>query len=207
MNLKIILLTLCLLSLPAQADDEIRLAERDRLADEMERLVQRQVWSGVERKFNEMEKLGIELTQDAYLNGAYAARELGDVAAVYERLKKAAQLGGSKEIVDWLWDIDTNYGHVELITVPNRSAELTVEVMPFDINQRKAVEAALEAAQSNGTFSGLIPQGDYVFSGQPFTVEPGISVRIEVSPRVRRQGVIEPVIIYRDTPGSAPIEP
>jgi hypothetical protein len=38
-------------------------------------------------------------------------------------------------------------------------------------------------------------------------IEPGLSVRIEVSPRVRRQGVIDPVIIYRDTPGSAPTDP
>jgi hypothetical protein len=73
--------------------------------------------------------------------------------------------------------------------------------MPFDVNQRKAVEVATFTVGDDGSFIGLIPKGNYVFAGQPFSVEPGVSVRIEVSPRVRRQGLIDPVIIYRDTPG------
>ncbi|MFT5686216.1 MAG: hypothetical protein ACI8RZ_007172 [Myxococcota bacterium] len=110
-------------------------------------------------------------------------------------------------MIDWLWEIDSNYGHVELLTVPNRSTELVVAEMPFDTSQRKAVEIAVAAASDDGTFSGLIPKGSYTFSGQSFMIEPGVSVRIEVSPRVRRQGIIEPVIIYRDTPGSMTADP
>lgn len=192
---------------PAAAGKDIVQAEHERLTDEMESLVQRQVWSGVERKYQEMEKLDIELNAVDHLNGAYAAREFGNMAAVYERLKKAAELEPSKEIVDWLWEIDSSYGLVELITVPNRSAALTTEELPFDTSQRKAVEIAIEAAEKNGHFTGLIPKGTYSFAGQPFMIEPGLSVRIEVSPRVRRQGVIDPVIIYRDTPGSMSNEP
>lgn len=189
-----------LLSGPALAKDATQ-AEHDRLSEEVERLVQRQVWSGVERKFVEMEKLNVQLTQQDFLYGAYAARELGNVMAAYERLYSAKELGASREIIDWLWDIDRNYGHVELHTVPRRSAELAAELMPFDVNQRKAVEVATLTAHDDGGFIGLIPKGNYVFAGQPFSVEPGVSVRIEVSPRVRRQGLIDPVIIYRDTPG------
>lgn len=189
-----------LLSGPAFAKDATQ-AEHDRLSEEVERLVQRQVWSGVERKFVEMKKLGVQLTQQDYLHGAYAARELGNVMAAYERLYSAKELGASREIIDWLWDIDRNYGHVELHTVPRRSADLAAELMPFDVNQRKAVEVATFTVGDDGSFIGLIPKGNYVFAGQPFSVEPGVSVRIEVSPRVRRQGLIDPVIIYRDTPG------
>jgi hypothetical protein len=189
-----------LLSGPALAKDATQ-AEHDRLSEEVERLVQRQVWSGVERKFVEMKKLGVQLTQQDYLHGAYAARELGNVMAAYERLYSAKELGASREIIDWLWDIDRNYGHVELHTVPRRSADLAAELMPFDVNQRKAVEVATATVHDDGSFIGLIPKGNYVFAGQPFSVEPGVSVRIEVSPRVRRQGLIDPVIIYRDTPG------
>ena len=192
---------------PAHAGKDVIQAEHERLVDEMETLVQRQVWSGVERKYKEMEKLDIELTQEDHLHGAYAARELGDMEAVYDRLKKAASIDPTKEVIDWLWEIDSNYGHVELITVPNRSTELTIDEMPFDTSQRKAVEIAIEEAKDEGTFTGMIPKGNYTFAGQPFTIEPGIGVRIEVSPRIRRQGIIEPVIIYRDTPGSMPVEP
>lgn len=196
-----------LASPPASAAKDATEAEHDRLSEEIERLVQRQVWSGVERKFLEMEKLGVELTQQDYLHGAYAARELGDIQSVYERLYKAKERKPTKEIIDWLWDIDRNYGHVELMTVPNRSTDLSCELMPFDVTQRKAVEVAISSAQDDGHFVGLIPKGSYIFAGQPFTVEPGVSVRIEVSPRVRRQGLIDPVIIYRDTPGGVSAEP
>jgi hypothetical protein len=202
----LILLALLHIS-PAAAGKDVVQAEHERLTDEMESLVQRQIWSGVERKYQEMEKLDIDLNAVDHLHGAYAAREFGNIGSVYERLKKSAEIEPSKEVVDWLWEIDSSYGLVELITVPNRSAALTTEELPFDTSQRRSVEVAIEAAEKNGHFTGLIPKGTYNFAGQPFMIEPGLSVRIEVSPRVRRQGVIDPVIIYRDTPGSAPTDP
>ncbi len=186
------------------AKDAIQ-AEHERLSDEMEKLAQRQVWQGVERKYKELEKLETVLTFDDLLHGAYAARELGNVLASYRRLKEAAKLEPSKEVVDWLWDIDAHYGHVELVSVPSRSAVLEPELMPFDPNARKAVEAAVASAKVDGIFAGMLPKGAYVFAAQPFKVEPGVSVRIEVSPRMRRQGLIDPVIIYRETPGSVPV--
>lgn len=193
----------------AWAKDAVE-AEHQRLSDEIEKLAKRQVWTGVERKYRDLERLGTEPTFEDLVYGATAARELGDVKRSYERLKLAVRLQGTKEIVDWLWDIDNNYGSVELLTVPSRSAELTMAELPFDPNQRKAVEAAQESARQDGIFVGMLPKGDYVFATQRFTVEPGVSVRIEVSPRMRRQGLIDPVIIYRDeygNPTQAPEEP
>lgn len=185
-----------------QAKDAVQ-AEHERLSDEIEKLASRQVWAGVERKFSELEKLeAVEPTFEDLLHGAHAARELGDVAAAYERLKKAAKLQGSKEVVDWLWDIDQNYGFVELVSVPPRSAVLSAELMPFDPNARKAVDAAIESARQDGIFVGMLPKGSYEFAAQPFRVEPGVNVRIEVSPRMRRQGLIDPVYVYPETPGS-----
>lgn len=199
-----ILVGLAALPLSARAGGTEVEAEHDRLSDEMDKLAQRQVWSGVERKYSELEKLEIELTFEDYLNGAYAARELGEVGHAYERLKNAARKNGTRDVVEWLWDIDNNYGNVELISVPSRSAVLEVQEMPFDPNARKAADAAVESAKTDGIFVGMLPKGSYVFAGQPFTVEPGVSVRIEVSPKARRQGIQDPVIIYRELPGSAP---
>lgn len=191
-------------SAPAElmAKDAVQ-AEHERLSDEIEKLASRQVWAGVERKFSELEKLeDVQPTFEDLLHGAHAARELGDVAAAYERLKQAAKLEGSKEVVDWLWDIDQNYGFVELVSVPPRSAVLSAELMPFDPNARKAVDAAIESARQDGIFVGMLPKGSYEFAAQPFRVEPGVNVRIEVSPRMRRQGLIDPVYVYPETPGS-----
>jgi len=186
----------------AQAKD-VAQAEAERLADEIEKLANRQVWTGVERKYRELERLNTVIGFDELMNGATAARELGDVEHCYQRLKTAAKLEPSKDVVDWLWDIDNNYGHVELLTVPSRSAELSPQEMPFDPNRRKAVDAAIQSSDQDGIFVGMLPKGHYIFASQAFDVQPGLAVRIEVSPRMRRQGLIDPVIVYRDEYGNA----
>ncbi|NOY28283.1 MAG: hypothetical protein GXP62_20680 [Oligoflexia bacterium] len=193
-----------MLSAPANAKNEAQ-AEADRLSDDIEKLAGRQIWAGVERKYRELERLETDIGFEELMNGATAARELGDVEHCYQRLKAAAKLRPSKDVVNWLWDIDNNYGHVELLTVPSRSAELAVNEMPFDPNQRKAVEAAVVSASSDGIFVGMLPKGKYTFASQSFEVQPGLAVRIEVSPRMRRQGLITPVIIYRDEYGRATV--
>lgn len=168
------------------------------MSDELERLSTRKAWAGVDRVYRKLEALGVEPTLEDYMHGAYAARELGDVLALRERLKSAARVHQSKEVVDWLWKLDNTYGRVELVSVPERSTVLEAAAMPFDPDQRKAVEGAISSAADNGVFVGMLPEGQYSFGGQEFKVEPGISVRIEVSPRVRRHGPIAPVIVYPD---------
>lgn len=186
---------------PAPITPEQR-AEAERLSDDLEKLAKRQVWSGVEKKYNELVATGVEVALDDHLYGAYAARELGDVESAYERLQAAARKGGSKEIVDWLWDIDHNYGAVSLSMVPPRSCELAVAEMPLDPNQRKAVEAAMRAATSDCAYEGMLPRGAYQFAGMDFKVEPGFSVKVEVNPKVRKNGPVDPVIRWPNTPGS-----
>lgn len=177
-------------------------AERARVSDDLSKLVQRQVWAGAERKYTELSALGLALTLDEHVSGATAARELGDIQSAYERLKRASEVKATKAVMDWLWDLENNYGHVELITAPSRTADLAIDTPPFDPTQRKALETAIRIAKQDGSFSGMLPKGAYRFAGQAFTVEPGLSVRIEVSPRLRRQGLIDPVIKYRELPGA-----
>ena len=177
-------------------------AEAQRLSDDMEKLAKRQVWSGVEKKYKELVATGADVALEDHLYGAYAARELGDVEAAYVRLQAAAHKGGSKEIVDWLWDIDHNYGTVSLSMVPPRSCELAVAEMPLDPNQRKAVEAAMRATHSDCKYEGMLPRGDYQFAGMAFKAEPGFSVKVEVNPKVRKNGPIDPVIRWPNVPGS-----
>jgi hypothetical protein len=165
-------------------------AEHLRLSGDLEQLAERQVWSGVEKKFQELEKLGVDLTYADLMHGAYAARALGEMSSAYTRLKRAAKLDSTKEVIDWLYAIDMNYGSVELIATPPRNIALEVESMPFDPDQRIAVEKAVELVGDKGGYTGLLPRGNYVFAGQPFAVQPGLAVRIEVSPKLKKtQGI------------------
>ena len=170
---------------PAWADERAE-AEHLRLSGEMDQLAQRQTWQGVERKFGDLEKLGVELTYQDLLEGAYAARALGNLSDAYKRLKRAAALDSTKEVVDWMYAIDMNYGSVELIRTPKHGDVLTVSEMPFDPDQRTAVEKAVQVVSETGLYTGLLPRGSYVFCGQPFTVQPGLAVRIEVSPKMKK---------------------
>ncbi len=176
------------------------IAERDRIAGEMHSLAKRSVWAGVERRYRQLVQMGIPLTAGDHLTAAYAARESGDLNQVFVRLQLAAAIEGTQEIVDWLYDIDHNYGHVTLLAGRKGTAKLIAVNLPLDPNQRKAVEAAIETARQTGRFEGLLPRGRYEFATQAFKVEPGVGVRVEVSPKMRRQGIIEPVIIYRPLP-------
>ncbi|MBM4392290.1 MAG: hypothetical protein FJ090_14310 [Deltaproteobacteria bacterium] len=202
-----------LLALPAHAGGEGSSpdrgdAEHMRISGEIEQLAERQVWSGVEKKFRELEKLGVELSYDDMMHGAYAARALGEMSGAYERLKKAARIDSTKEVIDWLYAIDMNYSSVDLVAVPPRYVVLTVEEMPFDPDQRTAVEKAQATVADRGLYAGLLPRGNYVFAGQPFAVQPGIGVRIEVSPRIKKtEGIrveLQKSPVWGSSDGSTP---
>jgi len=184
----------------AVAEVDAEQAEADRLSGEIRSLAGRQVWAGVERKYGQALALQGVLESDVHLTAAYAARERGDLLSVYERLSRAAEVKPTKEVVDWLWDLDHNFGRVNLIADRKGTAELKVKQMPLDPNRRQAVVAAIAQAEETGDFKGLLPRGEYSFVGQEFRVEPGISVRVEVSPKARRQGLEAPTIIYKELP-------
>ena len=177
--------------------------EMERLSGEIRTLGRRQIWAGVERKYNQLMQVPASAPSDIHLMAAYSARERGDLLAVHGRLLRAAAGAPSEVVVDWLYDLDHNFGRVELRADRKRTAELTAREIPLDPNRRKAVEAAISTCSETGGFDGLLPRGDYQFAGQDFRVEPGIAVRVEVSPKARRQGMNKPTIVYRELPQAA----
>jgi len=172
--------------LPPAPDPAVQAAEHQRLADELQRLVARQVWVGAEEKYRACEALGYPLEFRDLLNGAYAARGLGDMASAYARLKQAATLQASREVVDWLWALDTTYGKVVLTTNPPKPVKLRVDSMPFAPDQRAAVEFAIARLLEDGSFDGLLPSGWYALGNAPFKVVPGVTVQIEASTKKPR---------------------
>lgn len=167
-------------------DPEAAAAEARRLSQDIRQLAAREAWVGVERKFQELAALGVPLSYEDWWRGAQAARALGRVDEVYTRLQAAAALDPTREALDWLYAIDSNYGHVSLRAEPPRGVGLVVAEMPFDPDARLAVEWAVAEVGRAAAFEGLLPRGRYDFAAHPFVVEPGVSVQIDVNLRRRR---------------------
>ena len=177
--MKTFLLALLLHTAPAPAADEATTsAEVMRLTDEMRNLARRQAWKGVDRSYRSLEALGGTLGFEEYMVGALAARQLGYTSQAYDRLTNAARLVPSKEVVDWLFDIDSHYARVRLVGDGTGPATLTTTEVPFDPMQARAIEAATEEAAALGDFIGMLPEGSYSFGGQVFVVKPGQAVDV-----------------------------
>jgi len=172
---------------PVFASGDVDRAEEIRLTEELRALAQRQAWAGVDRIYRQLDERAAPLEYPELLAGATAARALGDAASARDRLLAAARLNATREVIDSLAAIDTHYGPVELNTTGRGPTILQAEDLPFDPEQRAAIEAARLAVARTGQFRGLLPQGRYVFGGEAFEVRPGIAVRIEVGPRERRE--------------------
>ena len=164
-------LTLGALSVASPAwAGKVEEAERIRLTEEMRRLAKRNAWKGVEASYQELEVLeqkGLSLSFEEHFLGAQAARALGNINDVHERLRHAVKAGGGpekvREAIEWLSDIDANYGRVDLVNKTRSEALLAPLQMPFAPDQRHAIEAAAQEVLENGRYVGLLPAGEYTF--------------------------------------------
>ena len=62
-------------------------AEYDRLLSEMTKFSKTQSWSGVNKRFGEMEKLGLEIGANELLMAAQASQGLGDIYQAKDRVR------------------------------------------------------------------------------------------------------------------------
>lgn len=150
-------------------------AEKLRLEEEMFRLAERNAWSGVEHKYEELMGLKeVEIPFDDHFLGAQAARKIGKTWEVYQRLERALVLDTENvEIKDELAGIDRNFGRVDIQGDPRRRPVLSRASMPFAPDQRKSIEYAMEVVAGSGSFYGMLPAGDYSVGYDSFTVEVG----------------------------------
>ena len=168
----------------AQVDasaDEIASSEYRRLAEEMDRLAKRNAWAGGGRTYQKMLETGVTPDFDDLKTAAHAAQARGDIGEARTRLARASTIREEKEVLDWLWAIDSNYGPVLLAGNPGEVA-LAPKVMPFDPVQARAVQFAVAQVAETGTFEGLLPKGDYTFGdsdgkGQSMEIDVGSSMR------------------------------
>ncbi len=146
-------------------------AEEIRLTEEMRALARRNIWVGVDRMYRALVELGAELTGTQHLEGAYAAQDLGEIQACYDRLRAAARMEPTREVIDWLWAIDTQYGQVEITATIG--AQLSVSEQPLEAVKRKAVEEAALSLAEEGRFVGMLPAGEYLVGSEVMQVTSG----------------------------------
>ncbi len=168
--------------LPTEAQagtrDEGELA---RLIDDLESLAERQVWNGVERRYDQIMELEGVVPREVHLTAAYAARALGQVYETYVRLERVTAIQSSEEIEAWMRDIQEEYARVTLAVEPRRAVELAIETMPFDPDQRQQVETAALAMATEGYFVGMLPEGVYFLGGERFEVIAGVDTTVDLS--------------------------
>jgi hypothetical protein len=162
-------LTLC----PDTAHAQDPRAERLRLSEEMKKLAQRNAWTGVERKYEELLALGIDLPAEDHLLGAQGARFLGKTFEVYTRLSKAYKINEDPEVLQEMEQIDGSFGRIDLKGSERFLPRIEPAVMPFAPDARKAIEWANEVMTATGSFRGMLPAGEYKVACQTFTVVTG----------------------------------
>jgi hypothetical protein len=167
----------------ASADEGVNQAEYNRLQQELEKLASRNAWAGVERTYNAMLATGARLGHDDHVSGAHSARALGDITAARNRLMAANEISEDREVLDWLWEIDASYGKVFVAADKgSKKIDLRCSNMPFNPDQRKAVEFAQALVIEGGVFDGYLPQGHYTFGNHH---KPEGIYQLDVVPRVQ----------------------
>jgi hypothetical protein len=147
--------------------------EYNRLSEELETLVSKNAWVGVERTFQQLLATGVPLSFDDWVRGAESAKAVGDTAAMRQRLLSANTLREDRRVLEWLWDLDQHYASVQLLCDPGSYFELQAGVLVLDPDVRRAIEHARSRIHDSCTFEGMLPAGSYTLHDSTFEVIPG----------------------------------
>jgi len=162
-------------------------AEYDRLVSEMTMLSKSQSWSAVNKRFIEMEKLGLEISPSELLLAAQAAQGLGNIYKAKERVMAALLQKEKKSTRKWYTQLNNDYGQVTLVAKTKGNRTLTRLDPSMDPVHGQSVAFAEAALNRKGEFRGLLPVGDYNFGGQKFSVKSDVDIHLEISPKLRRK--------------------
>ena len=161
------------------------------LTEEIRTRAERNAWKGVDAAFRELETLlsdGVSLTLEQCVWGAQAARSLGQVDQVRQRLLLALRASDGQwaqrlEVVAWLNEVEASYGAAECKAASREESTFTPAQMPFPPDQRAAVQYAQATLASDGRFSGWLPAGLYELGQTRVLVVPGEPPRSFAAPR------------------------
>lgn len=157
---------------PEQAEAH-RLAEYKRLSDRLHYLAKKNNSKATAKIYSDLAALGFPLSYADLLIGAQIFRYRGDVESNYACLETAAKIQGTREVIDWLVAIDSQYGRVVLQVEDGMVWEIRPEMPVILPDQKAAITLAQAALMEKGQFKGFLPRGAYRLAGQRFEVRPG----------------------------------
>ncbi|MFT4975555.1 MAG: hypothetical protein ACI8S6_001442 [Myxococcota bacterium] len=189
----------------AQAPDPAIIAEQTRLVSELQKLAARETWEGVEglyRQLLTLEAQGSPLTYAEHILGAQAARASGNATATHTRLLRAVALRETPLARDWISEIEARYGQASIQIPARRRDENTLAAvrMPFQSDQRFAIDYARDALSADARFSGLLPAGDYTIGDKTFSILPGTTTTLDLTGRQRAESTPEPSALPEPEP-------
>jgi hypothetical protein len=159
--------------------------EAVRLRQEIDRLAQREAWTGVERGYLALRATGAAPRPADLLVASAAARALGDVASARARALEAVASVEDRDAIEYLFRVDHELGQVTL----RGAGPLTPELTPWLPDEQAAVAFAQAQLANEGSFTGYLPPGTYHFGVQRLEVVAGQRVEVvlpmERSPRTR----------------------
>ncbi|MBN2800370.1 MAG: hypothetical protein JXX28_14620 [Deltaproteobacteria bacterium] len=161
-------------------------AEKQRLADDIERLTARNHWKGVVRKYEDILALNIPVEVQIHMQAYQAARNIGDISTQARSLEYAVSIETDdvdverkvREASRALEGIYEVFGKVAIDVGPKRVPALIRPDMPFASEQRSAIEHAQEVLAAEHLYHGLLPGGRYMVDGVFFEVVPGAEVLV-----------------------------
>ena len=160
-------------------------AELVRLQFEIDKLTRRNAWKGVERTYNAMLDLELELRPVDHMAGEYAARNRGDINIAYARLQEAIPSGSNleneaepnlREAILRKTSIETRYGLVKLEVQQGRIPALVRFEWPFARDERVCIETSRTTLGEERKYEGFLPIGKYMIDGKFFEVSPGLDL-------------------------------
>ncbi len=189
-----------LLALPLTASAQTEQEAKCRvLKDEMESMAQRRIWNEVEARYQKMVAAACPMGVDVYNWGAQAAQSQGNVAEHVGRLKKAKDAcvaAGDKcaaatasafqeAVTTVLYEYGVADFQIDAKVAKSCAKDLAGGVadrprmlalkgggVPFQSDQRAALDYAERKLCETGAFRGLLPAGEYELLGQAKTIAP-----------------------------------
>ena len=177
--MNVLLCTLLFAQVSFAASEE-KEAERVRISDDMERFSKRGNWKAVEKKYEELLGLGLDVPFADHLLGAQAIFYLGDVKRTCATLELAISIAENNPELEeqkssalaWLTDIYSVFFPVEITVSRSYKEDASLEIaeLPFMPEEQDVYKQAKEILAEDGRFKGMLPAGEYKIAGQSFVL-------------------------------------
>ena len=177
----------------AESLEEV-VAEQSRIRKEIQNLIRKSAWRGVDRMYVQLlqlERPEAMLTFTDHLAGATASRELGLIKETMERLGAAITLNPTAQEKEWLRFLRRKTGYIKVQGRFLTTDKLIIDQIPFAPDLQKAIEKAETILHEQGEFIGFLPRGSYQIGDTSFQVP----MKLQSNAALKRQRALQPIAL------------